>query len=157
VFYYLTEKRKINSVFCAMIKKIIAFNFILIASFIILAHDLVPHHHHDEVEAIEQFQTYSTNSEKEPHHNFPEHEHLQDDYLYVIRQSLILSPNLGRFLDNDDDFTGNTGLDNFFINSPTFLIVYSPPDYKIPYWDNPQNFITNVTYTFGLRAPPAIV
>ena len=140
-----------------MIRKTTAIFFILLANIIILAHDLVPHHHHDEVEAIEQFQTYSTNSDKEHHHNFPKHEHQQDDYLFVIRQALVLSPNLGRLLDSDDDFTGNNGLDNSFFNTPNFLIVYAPPDYKIPIWDNPQNFITTVTYTFGLRAPPAIV
>ena len=140
-----------------MIKKTIAIFFILLANIIILAHDLVPHHHHDEVDAIEQSQTYSSYPDTERRHNFPEHEHQQDDYLFVIRQALVLSPNLGRLLDSDDDLTGNNGLDNFFFNTPNFLIVYAPPDFKIPIWDNPQNFITTVTYTFGLRAPPAIV
>lgn len=139
-----------------MIKKIIAYSFILIGGIILLTHDLVPHHHHDKVEAIEQSQTYSSNPEKEHNHDFPEHEHQQDDYLFVVRQALILSPNLGRLLDNDDDCMGNNGLDYFFIHTPAFFYVYSPPDYKIPIWDKPQNIPTTVTYTFGLRAPPAV-
>lgn len=138
-----------------MIKKIIAHSFILISGIILLTHDLVPHHHHDEVEAIEQSQTYSSNPEKDHHHGFPEHEHQQDDYLFVVRKALILSPNLGRLLD-DDDFLGNNGHDYFFIHTPSFLIAYSPPDYKITFCDNPQNFISAVTYTFGLRAPPIV-
>ena len=121
-----------------------------------LAHDLVPHHHHDEVDAIEQSQTYSSNAEKEHNHDFPEHKHQQDDYLFVVRQALILSPNLGRLLDKDDDCFGNNVLDYFFIHTPIFQYVYSPPDYKISIWEKHQNIPNTVTYTFGLRAPPAV-
>lgn len=138
-----------------MIKKIIAFSFILIAGIIILAHDIVPHHHHD-TDAIEQSQTYSSNAEKEHHHNFPEHEHEQGDYLFVIRQAFVLSPNLGRLLDTDDDCTGNNGIDYFFVHTPYFLYVYSPPDYKIPIWEKSQYFPNSVNLIFGLRAPPAV-
>ncbi|MBS3999572.1 MAG: hypothetical protein KGZ71_03730 [Desulfobulbaceae bacterium] len=120
-----------------------------------LAHDLVPHHHHDDVDAIEQSQTHSSNAEKEHNHDFPEHEHQQDDYLFVVRQALILSPNRGRLI--DDDCIGNYGFDYFFIHTSNILITYSPPDYKIPIWERHQNIPTIVTYTFGLRAPPAII
>lgn len=139
-----------------MIRKLIAYCFILIGGLIILAHDLVPHHHHDEVEAIEQSQTYSSNHEKEHNHDFPKHEHQHDNYLCVIRQALILSPNLGRLLDNDYDCLGNNGLDYFYIHTPKFLYVYSPPDYKIPLRDKHHNIPTTVTCTFGLRAPPSV-
>jgi hypothetical protein len=138
-----------------MIKKIIAYSFILTAGIIILAHDLVPHHHHEK-DAIEHSQTCSTQAEKEHHHDFPEHKHQHDDYLFLIRQAFFLSPNVGRLLDNDDDFIGNNGLDYFFIHTPNILIAYSPPVYKIPIRDNPQYFTTAATYTFGLRAPPAV-
>jgi hypothetical protein len=137
-------------------KKIIAYCFILIAGVILLAHDLVPHHHHDD-HAIEQSESIDSKSDKEHHHDFPEHKHQQKDYLFVIRQAFVLSPNLGRLLDDDDDeCTGIFGLDYFFIHTPVFLFVYTPPDYKIPIWDKTQEFTTAVTYTFGLRAPPAV-
>lgn len=139
-----------------MIKKLIAHSFILIAGIIMLAHDLVPHHHHDEVDAIEQSQTYCSNAEKEHHHDFPEHKHERDDYLFVIRQALILSPNLGRLIDNDDDCMESNSLDYFFIHAPYLLYVYSPPDYKLPSWGKTENIQTTVTYTFGLRAPPTV-
>lgn len=139
-----------------MINKIIAYSFILIAGIIILAHDIVPHHHHDETDAIEQSQTYSTNAEKDHHHDFPEHEHKQDDYLFVIRQAFVLSPNLARLLDNDDYCTGNNGLDYFFIFTPNFLYVYSPPDHKIPIWEKPYYLPNSVIYTHSLRAPPTV-
>lgn len=137
-----------------MFKKIIAYSFILIAGIILLAHDIVPHHHHEKV-AIEHSQTVDSKTDKEHHHDFPEHKHQQDDYLFVIRQAFVLSANLGRILD-DDECIGNNGLDYFFIHTPVFLFVYSPPDYKIPIWDKTQEFTTAVTYTFGLRAPPAV-
>lgn len=139
-----------------MIKKIIAYSFILTAGFIMLAHDLVPHHHH-EMDAIVQLQTYSSNAEKEHQDNFPEHKHEQEDYLFIIRQALILSTNRGSFLDNKVDRAVSGGLYYFLINTPDFLIAYSSPDYKFPFCDNPQNFISNdVAYSFGLRAPPTV-
>lgn len=138
-----------------MIKKLTAYSFILLANIVLLAHAVIPHHHH-ETDAIEPSQTYSSNAEKEHHHSFPEHEHQQDDYLFVIRQAFVLSTNPGRLLNNDDDCTGNNGLDYFFIQTLNILYDYIPPDDKIPIWDNPQKFIITVSCTFGSRAPPAI-
>jgi len=136
-----------------LIKKIIAYSFILTAGIIIVAHDIVPHHHH-ETDAIEQSQAYSSNAEKEHHHDFPDHEHQHDDYLFVIRQAFISSPSLGRLLDNNDDSAGNSGLDFFYIRAPYLLYVYSPPDSKLPIGQDTENIPSAVTYTFGLRAPP---
>lgn len=138
--------------FCPLMKKIIAFSFILIAGIIMLAHDIVPHHHH-ETDAMEQSQSNSSHAEKDHHRSFPEHEHLYGDYLLMVRQALSPAPNISRFLDNDD-FTGYSILDYFFIHTPIFHYVYTPPDYNFPIWENTHCSQTSVTYTFGLRAPP---
>jgi len=139
-----------------MFKKIIAYSFILVAGLIALAHDIVVHHHH-EVDAIEQHQAIPGQAEDDHHHHhFPEHEHQQGDYYLVNRQSVVLSPDLYRILGKDLDPSGDNGIDGFFINSPAFYYVHSPPGFKIP--DRKENWFIpkTVNYTFGLRAPPFV-
>ncbi|KAF0129221.1 MAG: hypothetical protein FD155_2710 [Bacteroidetes bacterium] len=137
-----------------LMKKIIAYSFILIAGIILLAHDIVPHHHHEK-DAIEQSQTYSSDTDKDHHHGFPQHKHQQDDYLFIIRQAFVLSPNLGRLSEDEDECSGNNSLDYYFIHTPIFHYVYTPPDYQNPFGENTESRKTSVTYTFGLRAPPS--
>jgi len=137
-----------------MIKKIIAYSFILIAGVIILAHDLVPHHHHD-TDAVEQSQTNTSHSDKDHHRHFPEHQHQNGDYLLIVRPLITVSLNTINLFEENNSSDNNVP-DYFFIHTPIFLHVYSPPDYKIPIWEKHQLFQTTVAFTFWLRAPPTV-
>jgi hypothetical protein len=139
--------------FYNMLKKMLAYCCILIAGMTLLVHDIVPHHHHGE-EAIEQSQSYVSHADHDHHHDFPKHEHPQEDDLFIIRQALVFSPGLGQFFDNNDDCKWQGGLDHYLIQPLAFLFAYPPPNYKIPIGDTSLHFPNSVSFSFGLRAPP---
>jgi hypothetical protein len=136
-----------------MLKKMLAYCCILIAGTILLAHDTIPHHHHEE-EVYEQSHTHTSHTDKDHHHDFPKHEHLQDDDLFIIRQPLVFSPGLEQFFDNNDDCTWQGGLDYYVIQPLAFLFTDPPPSYKIPIGDTSLHFPNSVSFSFVLRAPP---
>jgi hypothetical protein len=138
-----------------MIKKAIAYSFILLSAIILLAHNVIPHHHHhDDEDAIEYSGCLSSNVEKEHIHDFPEHNHPKGECLCAIHHIVIVLPNLGRLTDNDDDYNKNNGLDCLCTLIPDFLSIYSPPYLTFPFREKHINVQTTVRYTFGLRAPP---
>jgi hypothetical protein len=140
-----------------MIKKISAYSFIFIASLILLAHDMVFHHHHED-NAVEIKYSDSSLTDKDHNHNhsFPEHKHIDEDSYFILRQVIISSPFIGKLSESDDEHSDYHSLDFHFISTNTSALYYFPPRDKIPIWEKSVDIPIPVTCSFGLRAPPAV-
>lgn len=139
-----------------MFRKPIAYSFIIIASFILLAHDIVPHHHHEANIAFKLSKINSSKSEKDHNLPFPEHAHQHTDYLAVFRQVFAYSPHSGRLLDRDDVCPETNLIDCLFLFSLNGFCVYYPPTRLNVFYDAPPYLSGILSYTFGLRAPPVV-
>lgn len=139
-----------------MIRKPIAYSFIMIASFILLAHDIVPHHHYEADIAFELFHKNSSKSEKDHNLPFPEHAHQHTDYLAVFRQVFSYSAHTGRLLDRDDVCPESNLIDCLFLFSLNSFCIYYPPA-RLSVFCGASSLLPDIqSYTFGLRAPPVV-
>lgn len=141
-----------------MIKKLTAFSFILIASFVLLAHAVIPHYHHQSVVCIEQ--RYCHDDSEPLKNNIPEHEHQHDgntnSSACVLKQASLVPTSQGKHLKNCNNCSDNHNHDFYILSN--FGFTDKPPISKVvTYFPLHSSYlITFVTSTPGLRAPPIV-
>lgn len=141
-----------------MLKKITAYSLIVAANIILLAHAVIPHHHHDAVVCF--VLNHSHDDDLTHGHNHDGHKHQpgndQNSGCCVLKQSFVAPATLVK-----QSKSNNTDADhhnfNYFIHSNTGfpdvghvieVAVYPP--------ENSSCQIKSVTQVPGLRAPPAV-
>lgn len=143
-----------------MSKKITAFGFVLLATLSVLAHAVIPHHHHQVVVCVEDIQ----HEERACHHDDGIHEHGDNDHQEgfphatpcEFKLAVVVPSSQAKQLRACDDCSDNHQHDFFLITAEKhsavlFLLsaVSNDPDYS--------SFYTSyVTSTLGLRAPPIV-
>lgn len=140
-----------------MIKKLTAFGFILIANMVMLAHAVLPHHHHEQQVCIER--KHCIDDATTHTHNSAEHNHQHDgtdNTACALKQAVIIPTSQDKFLKSCDNCTDNHYHD-FYILS-TFGYVFSEPVSEVVRYipEFSSFYITFVTPTIGLRAPPIV-
>jgi hypothetical protein len=144
-----------------MIKKITAYSFILLANIVLLAHAVVPHHHHETQVCIEKthcetdFEAHKHQPNEENHKHNHEHDG-NNGSLCVLKQAIVLPVHQSRQLDGCSDCSDNHNHD-FFIFSD-FGYVDLQPDFEVvTYIPEFSSFLISfVTTSHGLRAPPLV-
>ena len=135
----------------------ISIAFLLLANFIILAHAVIPHHHHESLVCI-NFNHCQDDSD-EHQHNTPEHSHDDNNSsdCCILNQVLVFPANTVRQESNcvvSNDF--HPSIANVLaISSIQRLIVLDTIFYKKMPDPFIRSFYTIFSITsFGLRAPP---
>lgn len=139
-----------------MIKKITAFSFLFLANIILLAHGVLPHHHHEQQVCF--INTHCTGDAAIHNHNSTEHSHQHDgtdNANCILKQAVIIPSSQSRIL-KDCDNCIYTHSHDFFIFSNNFAFKDLQPsslnELTVPKFSS--FFISFVTPTLGLRAPP---
>lgn len=141
-----------------MIKKLTAYCFIILANIVLLAHAVIPHHHHYQQVSIERKDCVEKsvahthgNSEKDPRRGCE-----TDSNLCVLKQAFIVPSSQNRILHDCENCTDNHHQDLYILanfgdfDKQTFsqVVVLIP---KIP-----PSITPFVTIIPGLRAPPKV-
>lgn len=140
-----------------MIRKIIAYSFLILANLILLAHAVIPHHHHEQHVCIaqEHRNDQSATCAHEPNEQNHQHDGSEKNSC-ALSQAVFIPSSQERFLKNCDNCT-DTHNHNFYILSflqneelyPISETVTSVPDFLLI-------LPSFVTATPGLRAPPVV-
>ncbi len=145
-----------------MFKKSVSFLFIIVANLILLAHALIPHHHHnlevclnaDECSFHNDFQ--SQNQEDKDHkHN---HNHSSDTECCVLKQAVVIPTNFDKLKTSFFDYKilHNTFYDCQldFLKVKFDLYFQDFKNKAAPFEE--QLYTQSVNIYFGLRAPPIV-
>lgn len=141
-----------------MIKKIIAFSLIFLANIVLLAHAVFPHHHHEQQVCIER--THCTSDTEAHVHNTFAKDHQHDENanstVCVLKQAFLIPSAQNRNLNNCDNCLDNHNHDFYILSNfgyvdlqPVSEVVTCNPKF-------PSFFISFVTTSLGLRAPPIV-
>lgn len=143
-----------------MIKRLLGITIVLFANFILLAHNVIPHHHHPHQVCLVTSHCNSGESTAHSHESeMPVHEHdsTNGDEPCVLKQIIAVPPNQFRINAGEDgsldfcdpgfpiEFADNDEPNCNYIKSGQLIIFPS-----IPYLNLPSYYISNC----GLRAPP---
>lgn len=140
-----------------MIKKLTAYSFILIANLVLLAHAVLPHHHHEQQVCIEQ--THCDSDQDAHIHNTPAQDHQHDgtdNTTCVLKQAVIVPSSQAKSVNSRDNCSDNHNHDFYILSNfghvdlqPVSEVVTCNPEF-------PSFFISFVTTSLGLRAPPIV-
>lgn len=142
-----------------MSKKITAFGFVLLATLSVLAHAVIPHHHHQVVVCVEDIQ----HEEHACHHDDGVHEHGNDHQEgqshatpCEFKLAVVVPSSQGKQLKSCDDCLDSHQHISYL---PTVVERVELPLQLAAVTNNPvyASFYTSfVTPTLGLRAPPFV-
>jgi len=133
--------------------KRIALFFIFLANTLVLAHSIIPHHHHKGL--VVGLST--TNSSHNSHKSFNDHSHDNDDDAdCALREEILVQGRSFRFATNQQNEDTEQILFPAFHNS---LPILTTPVYYLPCFSSGDHYVIS-QYLFllnksqGLRAPP---
>lgn len=140
-----------------MISKITAYSFILIANLILLAHAVIPHHHHQSVVCVTETECHDDKHEHDHDFSAKEHQHDENENTSacILNQALITTSK-DRLLKNCNNCSYNQNHDFYFF-SVQEKIVLQPISATETTACNLNPFITTyVAINLGFRGPPVI-
>jgi len=141
-----------------MIKKLTAYSFLIIANIILLAHAVIPHHHHESVVCVEQ---KHCQDDAIPHnHNVAEHNHQHDgnknSTSCILKQSFVVPTSQGKQLKSCDNCSDNHNHDFYTLSNIGYCDL-QPVSNVVTYYPVHSSYLLSfVTSTLGLRAPPTV-
>jgi hypothetical protein len=144
-----------------MIKKTIAIASIMLASIVLLAHSVVPHHHHNKQVCL--VSTHCTNDKSTDEHGSTKENHSHDGennaHDCVLKESaVILSDHWKSYLKFENNRYERSGLDDYhhnLLNSSTEFVI--PFLFSYIHERHPDcSYSSLITASLGLRAPPVI-
>jgi hypothetical protein len=141
-----------------MIKKFTAYSFVLLVNIILLTHAIIPHHHHESVVCVKQ---KHCQDDALPHdHNVAKHDHQHDSNknstTCILKQSVIVPTTQGKQLRSCDNFTDNHSHDYYIISNFGYVDLQPVSEVGTCNSEFPSLFISFVTTSLGLRAPPIV-
>lgn len=140
---------------CTMINKITAYSLIFLANIVLLAHAVLPHHHHKQQVCIEQ--THCAGDAISHSHSTTGHNHQHDETnseACILKQAVIIPTSQARLLNNCDNCSDNHNHD-FFIPSYFGLETLQPITVTVSTVSE-FTFSSYITSSLGLRAPPIV-
>lgn len=141
-----------------MVKKITALVFITIANLILLAHAVVPHHHHDSVMCMCYSLLHNHESGDEHdnsgHSKFPA-EHPENDNC-LLNEAVIIPSAQHKIIKSEESFTVNPLPDLFLMIAIGHDVILPVTGYELKYPPDIVLPFTHLSYSHGLRAPPVL-
>jgi hypothetical protein len=140
-----------------MFKKLIAYSFIFLANLAILAHAVLPHHHHEQQVCFER--AHCTDDAEAFSHNSTEHNHQHDatdNTTCVLSQAVIIPLSQTKSISNCDHRSGTDNHDFFIISNFGYDDFQSYSETKASAPEFHSFLISFVTTSLGLRAPPIV-
>lgn len=141
-----------------MIKKITAYSFILLANIVLLAHAVLPHHHHEQIVCIEN--THCACDTDAHVHNTDAKDHQHDgnanSTACVLKQAVLIPSAQGRILNTCQNCSDNHNHDFYILSNFGYADLQSSPEVVTYIPKFPSFFISFVTISLGLRAPPIV-
>lgn len=144
-----------------MLKRTIAYTFIIFAGLLFLAHAVIPHHHHDNHICFVNNHCANDNLKDEHGTNGKSHSHDGDsdsDHC-ALKAPVVLALNQIRtdfhFNNISSDNSGHDGLSYAIEASTTELNILFLPDFVFAQSDN-SSYSSIVSDSLGLRAPPVV-
>ncbi len=141
-------------------KKLTAFTFVLIATLSVLAHAVIPHHHHQVIVCVQDIQQEERAcSHKEGVHEQDKDEHHEGHSHATpceFRLAIVVPSSQGKQLRSCDDCSDSHQHNLYLLTAS--VRVELPPQQVAP-TNNPDfsSFHTSfVASTLGLRAPPLV-
>jgi hypothetical protein len=136
------------------VRKIAAFIFILSANIILLAHAVIPHHHHDHDKS-----TVEPGHQHEIPHHGHERQGEQTDQAFILDEEIVLRLTQGRYFVEITELQDNHSLQfqSALLVGLYGLVEYLPvlnSDASIPLMAS--SYICFTESSCGLRAPPSI-
>lgn len=142
-------------------KRTVSIVMMLLASFMILAHSIVPHHHHDQVPVA---LVHLHDGAVDAHSDAPGHAHHHGEADEDCLMSDVLGGAVLRMLDGDFSLELQEGLSvplfpvlTFFVLSTSLLEVDPESDVGLPFRRRPyilNHYTDAVVRASGQRAPP---
>ena len=143
-----------------MIKKITAISFILLANIVLLAHTVIPHHHHDAIVCVEQ--THCQHHAQHHSDGLAEQEHQHDDddndSSCQVKESLMALFSHGRYCRCcDNDVAHHNHHHDFYLYETFACTSVQPISTVVPNYPLQASCVPScVTSAVGLRAPPTV-
>lgn len=130
--------------------------FILLANIVLLAHAVLPHHHHKQQVCIEG----SHCEEEEDISQTTAHGHQHDNHTNsatcVLKQAVIIPSTEGKFFKCCDNYSDNHSYNYYILFNPGNIDL-QPISEVVAFIPVLPSFLTSsVTITPGLRAPPMV-
>lgn len=141
-----------------MIKKRIAYGLFLIANILLLAHAVIPHHHHGSVVCVEQTHCHDDALPHNHHDAGTDHQHDGDNNssYCILKQSFVDPSSQGKQLKSSEYYWDHHYQDYYILSN--FGLANVPDVSKeISYVPVHSTYILPfVTLSLGLRAPPTV-
>lgn len=142
-----------------MIGKLTAYGLIILANIILLAHAVIPHHHHESVICIEQ--KHCQNDTKQHKHNVTEHDHQHNDNknstTCILKQSFVVPTSQGKYLKTGINYLYNPNHDCFLSSNFGYSDLQAVLKIAFCFPERSSSILSFVTSSLGLRAPPSNV
>ena len=148
-------------VFGDMIQRITAISFMLLANIVLLAHTVVPHHHHTMQVCL--VNAHCQDDDKVHSHQSRPHDHQHDgeDTTKCILKQIVIIPSNGLRKDNLVSDSSDFDLDHksvqlsllrftYAISENICIATLKDPD------DTPRLYSVMISHSLGLRAPPTV-
>ena len=144
-----------------MIKKTIAVASIMLASIVLLAHAIVPHHHHNKHVCL--VKSHCTNDNNKDEHGSTDKSHSHDgennpDHCVLKESEAVLSDQWKSNFKFENNRSDRSGLDDYhynLLNSSTEFVIHFLFSYI--HERHPDcSFSALITTSPGLRAPPSL-
>ena len=145
-----------------MIKRILGISVILFANLILLAHNVIPHHHHPHQVCLVTSHCHSGESDSHSHENeIPLHEHdgTNGNEPCILKQVIAVPPNQLRLDSWGSDLQcfNDAGFAVFNAGTYDTACIFIPSGRIILYpLFHFSNFQTYCISSCGLRAPPVV-
>ncbi len=143
--------------FVILVKRIIAFIFLVIVNIILLAHAVFPHHHHNYQVCL--LNSHCNDDSKAHKHNTDEHNHDHDGnnktQNCLLKQAVIIPSNSLKDQVKCTDYSrSNNNLQFILFYSETSSSTIYPVSIsnRKPVFKSEYSFLIN--HSLGLRAPP---
>jgi hypothetical protein len=145
------------------INKITATFFLLTAAFILLAHAVIPHHHHQLQVCVEKAHCQEDGNSHQPETTKQNHQHddNSDSTNCILKQAVVLPSNQDKQVYDCDFNKDNYSYD--YLSTFLYAFVYTGTEAPIPDFcivdlipDILSSYSCYVNTSLGLRAPPAV-
>ena len=141
-----------------MIKKITAYSFIFVANFILLAHAVIPHHHHQSIICFEKTENHHESHDCDFNFSAEEHHHHGNtSSTACVLKVLVLDPISHNKLIKNYTNLLHTQYYNFcLISNFEYTEVQSDSKSLNPHTGFIPLITSCLTNSIGLRAPPEV-
>lgn len=141
-----------------MIRKITAYGFMLLASMVLLAHTVIPHHHHQSVACFESTHCHDHDQNDQNENTTGNHRHDDDSSSNecILKQVVALTSTQEKLIKVCVRHSDNL-INGFAIASDSGAAIQASVSFPVNLVPDSDSYLfPAATIPLGLRAPPAV-